>query len=72
MAPGRSSVGRPDPKIVLRIDIERSGARTSSRPAIPAVFAAGDVRAGSSEHVAAAVGEGSWSVVMVHRYLETV
>jgi thioredoxin reductase (NADPH) len=39
---------------------------------VPGVFAAGDVRSGSSKRVAAAVGEGSGSVVMVHRYLETV
>jgi thioredoxin reductase (NADPH) len=39
---------------------------------LPGVFAAGDVRAGSSKRVAAAVGEGSGSIVMVHRYLETV
>jgi thioredoxin reductase (NADPH) len=39
---------------------------------VPGVFAAGDVRAGSSKRVAAAVGEGSGSVAMVHRYLETV
>jgi thioredoxin reductase (NADPH) len=39
---------------------------------VPGVFAAGDVRAGSSKRVAAAVGEGSGAVVMVHRYLETV
>jgi thioredoxin reductase (NADPH) len=39
---------------------------------VPGVFAAGDVRAGSSKRVAAAVGEGSGSVLMVHRYLETV
>jgi signal transduction histidine kinase len=36
------------------------------------VFAAGDVRAGSSKRVAAAVGEGSATIGMVHRYLETV
>src|SRR4029077_3043207 len=39
---------------------------------IPGVFAAGDVRAGSSKRVAAAVGEGSGTVGMIHRYLETV
>ena len=39
---------------------------------VPGVFAAGDVRAGSSKRVAAAVGEGSGAVGMVHRYLETV
>jgi thioredoxin reductase (NADPH) len=39
---------------------------------VPGIFAAGDVRAGSSKRVAAAVGEGSGSVGMVHSYLETV
>ena len=37
---------------------------------IPGVFAAGDVRANVTKRVAAAVGEGSISVPMVHRYLE--
>ncbi len=39
---------------------------------VPGVFAAGDVRAGSGKRVAAAVGEGSGAVGVVHRYLETV
>lgn len=39
---------------------------------VPGVFAAGDVRHGSSKRVAAAVGEGSVAVQMIHRYLETV
>jgi thioredoxin reductase (NADPH) len=39
---------------------------------VPGVFAAGDVRAGSSKRVAAAVGEGSACVGMVHKYIETV
>ncbi|KXK49633.1 MAG: NADPH-dependent thioredoxin reductase [Chlorobi bacterium OLB5] len=39
---------------------------------IPGVFAAGDVRAGSGKRVAAAVGEGSAAISMVHKYLETV
>jgi thioredoxin reductase (NADPH) len=39
---------------------------------VPGIFAAGDVRAGSSKRVATAVGEGSAAVGMVHRYLETV
>ena len=39
---------------------------------VPGVFAAGDVRAGSSKRVAAAVGEGSGTVGLVHSYLETV
>jgi thioredoxin reductase (NADPH) len=39
---------------------------------VPGIFAAGDVRASSGKRVAAAVGEGSGTVSMVHRYLETV
>jgi len=38
----------------------------------PGIFAAGDVRLGSAKRVAAAVGEGSAAVGMVHRYLESV
>jgi thioredoxin reductase (NADPH) len=39
---------------------------------LPGVFAVGDVRAGSGKRVAAAVGEGSACVSMVHAYLATV
>jgi thioredoxin reductase (NADPH) len=39
---------------------------------VPGLFAAGDVRDGSSKRVAAAVGEGSVAVQMIHRYLATV
>jgi thioredoxin reductase (NADPH) len=39
---------------------------------LPGVFAIGDVRAGSVKRVAAAVGEGSTSVSMVHRALAEV
>jgi len=39
---------------------------------VPGIFAVGDVRAGSGKRVAAAVGEGSGVVGMIHRYLETV
>jgi thioredoxin reductase (NADPH) len=35
----------------------------------PGIFAAGDVRSGSSKRVAAAVGEGAMSVQFVHEYL---
>jgi thioredoxin reductase (NADPH) len=35
----------------------------------PGVFAAGDVRSGSIKRVAAAVGEGSTAVRLVHEYL---
>jgi thioredoxin reductase (NADPH) len=39
---------------------------------VPGIFAVGDVRAGSGKRVAAAVGEGSGTISMVHHYLETV
>jgi thioredoxin reductase (NADPH) len=39
---------------------------------VPGVFAAGDVRAGSTKRVAAAVGEGSSAVRSVHDYLATI
>ena len=39
---------------------------------VPGIFAAGDVRHDSTKRVAAAVGEGSASVAMIHRYLKTV
>jgi thioredoxin reductase (NADPH) len=39
---------------------------------VPGIFAAGDARHGSGKRVAAAVGEGSATVSMIHQYLETV
>ena len=39
---------------------------------VPGIFAAGDVRHGSGKRVAAAVGEGSATVGVIHEYLETV
>ena len=39
---------------------------------IPGIFAAGDARHGSGKRVAAAVGEGSATVSIIHQYLETV
>jgi thioredoxin reductase (NADPH) len=39
---------------------------------IPGVFAVGDVRANANRRVAAAVGEGSAGIYLVHRYLSTV
>ncbi|CDO87094.1 fused response regulator/thioredoxin-disulfide reductase [Mycobacterium triplex] len=36
---------------------------------VPGVFATGDVRSTSAKRVAAAVGEGSMAVMLVHRYL---
>ena len=39
---------------------------------VPGIFAVGDLRAGSGKRVAAAVGEGSGTVSMVHQYLDSV
>jgi thioredoxin reductase (NADPH) len=39
---------------------------------VPGIFAAGDARHGSGKRVASAVGEGSVTISMVHRYLQTV
>ena len=39
---------------------------------VPGIFAAGDARFGSGKRVAAAVGEGSATVSMIHQYLQTV
>lgn len=39
---------------------------------VPGIFAAGDSRSGSGKRVAAAVGEGSATVSMIHEYLRTV
>ena len=39
---------------------------------VPGIFAAGDSRHGSGKRVAAAVGEGSATVSVVHQYLQTV
>ena len=36
----------------------------------PGVFVAGDVRSGSIKRVAAAVGEGSMAVRLIHEHLE--
>jgi thioredoxin reductase (NADPH) len=38
----------------------------------PGVFAAGDVRVGSTKRVASAVGEGAMAVMFVHEYLATL
>jgi thioredoxin reductase (NADPH) len=63
-------------------DLIRGGKRPASwdrdrdpfllETSVPGIFAAGDVRAGSTKRVASAVGEGSAAVGMIHKYLETV
>jgi thioredoxin reductase (NADPH) len=56
-------------------DVMKVSGWTLDRPphhletSVPGVFVAGDVRADSAKRVAAAVGEGSMAVMLVHRYL---
>jgi thioredoxin reductase (NADPH) len=42
----------------------------SFETSVPGIFAAGDVRLGSTKRVASAVGEGAGAVQHVHQYLE--
>jgi thioredoxin reductase (NADPH) len=46
-----------------------SGAETLLETDVPGVFAAGDVRSGSTKRCATAVGEGSMAVQLVHNHL---
>jgi thioredoxin reductase (NADPH) len=46
-----------------------SGADNLLGTTVPGVFAAGDVRAGSTKRCATAVGEGAWAVQLVHAHL---
>jgi thioredoxin reductase (NADPH) len=56
-------------------DVRSTGVRNFQRPALPmetscqGVFAAGDVRAGSTKRVSSAVGEGAMAIRYVHEYL---
>lgn len=60
--------GRDVPQGSWRDDLPPESMATS----IPGVFAVGDVRSGSMKRVAAASGEGSSVVPLVHAYLETL
>ena len=57
----------PDLKDVSGWDLDRPPHHLET--SVPGVFVAGDVRADSAKRVAAAVGEGSMAVMLVHRYL---
>jgi thioredoxin reductase (NADPH) len=48
---------------------DESGRPFALESSLPAVFAAGDVRSGSTKRVASAVGEGAMTVHFVHRIL---
>jgi thioredoxin reductase (NADPH) len=45
------------------------GADNLLQTTVPGVFAAGDVRSGSTKRCATAVGEGAWAVQLVHAHL---
>jgi thioredoxin reductase (NADPH) len=45
------------------------GAQHLLETSVPGIFAAGDVRSGSTKRCAAAVGEGSMAVQFVHQHL---
>jgi hypothetical protein len=72
--PIRTLIGLPGP--VWRLTPEGSchcreagGNRRGKETSCPGIFAIGDVRAGSTKRVAAAVGEGAQVVAALHRYL---
>jgi thioredoxin reductase (NADPH) len=46
-----------------------ANAATLLATSLPGVFAAGDVRSGSTKRCATAVGEGAWAVQLVHAFL---
>ncbi len=63
--------------VVTGAELSRRGPAGGRSPlaletSLPGVFAAGDVRRGSVKRVASAVGEGSISVQMLHRYFAGV
>jgi thioredoxin reductase (NADPH) len=48
---------------------DAAGADNLLETSVPGIFAAGDVRSGSTKRCAAAVGEGSMAVQLVHEHL---
>jgi thioredoxin reductase (NADPH) len=63
---GPDAIGGADRRARWNVDRDPLPLETS----LPGVFAVGDVRSGSIKRVAAAVGEGSMAVRLVHDYLE--
>jgi thioredoxin reductase (NADPH) len=63
------AVARHDDGFVLTGDA--AGAFRLLETSVPGIFAAGDVRSGSTKRCAAAVGEGSMAVQLVHEHLAT-
>lgn len=48
------------------------GTQTNLETSLPGVFAAGDVRLGSTKQAASAVGEGATAALMIREYLKTI
>ena len=63
---------RLDPEMPIGMKQPRPWLPALLEPSVPGIFAAGDVRHGSSKRVAAAVGEGAVAVQLIHQYLKTV
>lgn len=63
------AVARHDDGFLLTGDA--AGAVNLLETSVPGIFAAGDVRSGSTKRCAAAVGEGSMAVQFVHKHLST-
>jgi thioredoxin reductase (NADPH) len=63
------AVARADDGFILTGDA--AGADSLLETSVPGIFAAGDVRCGSTKRCAAAVGEGSMAVQFVHQHLAT-
>jgi thioredoxin reductase (NADPH) len=61
------AVGRDDHGFILTG--AAVGADNMLETTVPGVFAAGDVRSGSTKRCATAVGEGAWAVQLVHAHL---
>ena len=61
------AVARHDDGFLLTGDA--AGAANLLETSVPGIFAAGDVRSGSTKRCAAAVGEGSMAVQFVHQHL---
>jgi thioredoxin reductase (NADPH) len=61
------AVGRAADGFILTGD--EAGADNLLETSVPGIFAAGDVRSGSTKRCAAAVGEGSMAVQLVHEHL---
>ncbi len=59
----------PEGYVLTGPDVATGGRRQLLETSIPALFAAGDVTAGSITRVASAAGEGAMVVAMVHQHL---